>query len=462
MMQTKFNVLVIDDDPTFLETAESILKIKGFGTSTAISGEKALAKISNEEKYHLVLLDLGLPDIHGLDLLEKIKEKHRELPVYIITGEEKIQMAVKAIKLGAEDYLVKPVKPEKLVALAEKEREHQQIIDQNAYFMSELSQRYNIENIVGQSRIMQDIFKRIEVVSDSDTTVLITGESGTGKELIANHIHYSSRRRSRPLVTVSCSALAPSVFESELFGYEKGAFTGAERTYIGRFELADGGTLFLDEIGDIPLQYQTKLLRVLQTKEFERVGGNKPISSDFRLIAATNHNLEEDVRKGLFREDLYYRLRVAEIVLPPLRQRKEDIPFLLKHFIDIYANKTNKCIVGSYDEVKDVFEAHDWPGNVRELKNVVERAFVYHQEKDIAIRHLPNYIHSSRSDQSIDLSHLPTRNLAEVEKALVELCMWESGGNKSKAAEMLGIMRSTLQGKLAKYDLEGVVQVRDH
>lgn len=460
-MHTQFTVLIVDDNPIFLETTETILKIKGFGTDTATTGEIALNKLSNEEKYHLILLDLGLPDVNGLDLLEKIKEKNLETPVYIITGEEKIQTAVKAMKLGAEDYLVKPVKSEKLVALAEKERERQQIINQNAYFMSELSQRYNIENIVGQSKIMEEIFKRIEVISDTDTTVLITGESGTGKELIANHIHYFSGRRGGPLITVSCSVLAPSVFESELFGYEKGAFTGADKTYIGRFELAHGGTLFLDEIGDIPLPHQTKLLRVLQTKEFERVGSNKPINSDFRLIAATNHDLEEDVRRGLFREDLYYRLRVAEIVLPPLRLRKEDIPFLLRHFIEIYSNKTNKRIIGDVEEVKTIFEAHEWPGNIRELKNVVERAFVYHREKDIPIRHLQNYIHPSKHAKSIDLSHLPTRKLAEIEKALVELCMCETNGNKSRAAELLGIMRSTLQGKLSKYDLENSREVKD-
>jgi DNA-binding NtrC family response regulator len=452
-MAPGFNILLVDDDESLLESLADILEQKGYKVAKALSGEEALKILSADSNHHLIIADLRLPHMNGIELLEKVREQSEPPEVIIITGQGSIESAVKAIKLGAVDYLEKPVNPETLLHLVHKEMQRQQMVDQNAYFMRELAGRYNIENIIGQSPAMQKVFYQIRTLASSEATVMITGESGTGKELIANHLHYTSERRKGPLVKVSCATLAPGVLESELFGHERGAFTSATNSRSGRFEQANGGTLFLDEVGDIPLSFQTKLLRVLQSQEFERVGGNRVQRSDFRLITATNHNLKEDIKKGTFREDLYYRLCVVQIEMPPLRHRKEDILPTVNHFIRIYRNKTNKRIDALDRAALTLLTKYDWPGNVRELKNAIESAFVYCNAEVILPNHLPVLIQTKERCPA-ELSGLPMRSLESLEKAMVILCLKEANGNKTLAAEMLDVTRSTLDSKIKKHNLD--------
>jgi DNA-binding NtrC family response regulator len=452
-MKREFRILLVDDDRELCESLAAIIEQKGYVAETAFSAEEALQKLIADDGFNLVFLDLILPQMNGIEFLEQLQAKSEKRPaVIMITGHGSVESAVKAMKLGAADYLEKPVNPEEMFLLIAREIQRQKLLDQTAYFMKELSEKYSIENIVGRSPLMQEVFEKVRSVADTDVAVLITGESGTGKELLANHIHYSSSRRDGPLEKLSCASLAQGVIESELFGHEKGAYTGAECTKPGRFELAHNGTIFLDEVGDIPLPFQAKLLRVLQSREFERVGGVQKLTSDFRLITATNQNLQDNIRKGLFRRDLYYRINVMEIELPPLRKRKEDIPDLLAHFIRIYSEKTNKKVHGSAEGVLDALQSYDWPGNVREFKNVIERAFVYCRGNVIEMQHLPKFIHSGHA-APLDLSGLPTRSLQEVERSLIVLALDEARGNLTHAAKSLGIGRMTLRSKLKRYGL---------
>ena len=452
-MQSEFKILLVDDDANLVESLTDVLEARHFQITKAYSGEDAFKALQCEPSINLAVLDLILPKMSGLELLRKIRVE-LEIPpaVVMITGYGNVESAVKAIKLGAVDFLEKPINPEELLFIIEKERERQLLVDQNAYFMRELSKRYKIENIVGRSPAMMEVFEKVRSVAESEAPVLIVGENGTGKELIANHLHYSSARCRGPLISVSCATLAPGVLESELFGHERGAFTGAINAKPGRFEMANGGTLFLDEIGDIPLPFQSKLMRVLQFMEFERVGGTKMLKSDFRIISATNHNLSQSIRKGMFRQDLYFRLNTVEIKLPALRERREDIALLVGHFIQIYSRKTNKAIRGCTSELLSVLENYSWPGNVRELKNAIEHAFVYCREDTLGIQHLPRHIYDP-DPLDLDLSMLPTRSLADVEQKLIELCLWENKGNKTKAAQALGINRTTLLSKMKVYGI---------
>jgi two-component system, NtrC family, response regulator AtoC len=449
---SEFRILLVDDEADQLETLSDILEVRGYTVTGRKSGELALEAISEDLPCHLVIADLRLPGMDGLELVRRIQALPRPPAVIMITGHGSIDSAVKAMKLGALDYLEKPVNPEALLLQVQKAQERQTLVDQNAYFMHELAGRYHIENIIGRSPVMLEVFDKIRSLSASDASVLITGESGTGKELIANHLHYASARQKGPLVKVSCAALAPGVLESELFGHERGAFSGAISSRAGRFEQADGGTLFLDEMGDIPYSTQTKLLRVLQSGEFERVGGNRVLKSDFRLISATNHNLKDQIRKESFRQDLFYRMCVVEIGIPPLRSRREDIPQLVHHFIQIYREKTGKRIEVINEEAMAALGNYNWPGNVREMKNAIEAAFVYCDGEVIQVEHLPAQIHNKETTPA-DLSRLSIRSLDEVEKAMIELCMAEAKGNKTRAAEMLRITRSTLDSKISKHSL---------
>jgi DNA-binding NtrC family response regulator len=448
----EFRILLVDDDQSLLESMADSLIDRDYQVSKAASAEEALKILAKGADYDLAIIDLVLPGINGIDLLRKISGKYDEMRLIVITGHGSVATAVDAMKLGAIDYLEKPVNPHNLLMVVKREHERRQLVDQSAYFMAELSKQYNIENIVGGSPAMLKVFKKVKDISDSDSTVLITGESGTGKELIAHHVHYNSRRRTGPIVKVSCASLAQGVLESELFGHEKGSFTGAIRTKPGRFEMAHGGTLFLDEVGDIPLHAQAKLLRVLQTMEFERVGGTKQINTDFRLICATNQDLKQNVQEGIFREDFFYRINVIEIALPPLSERKDDIPILVNYFIELYSHQTNKGITGIHDEAMAMLNSYHWPGNVRELKNVIESASVYCQGAMIDLRHLPQHLQTAKVG-TLNLSQLPTRSLIEIEKDMIALCLWEAEGNKAKAAEKLGISRPTLYDKLKKYNL---------
>jgi DNA-binding NtrC family response regulator len=454
-MREKFKMLLVEDDLYQRESLGDVLAQRGYPVTAATSGEEALEMLSERSDYKLALVDLRLPNMGGLDLLKAMKPQYPEIEVIVITGYGSIKTAVDAMKLGAVDYLEKPVVTEELLILLEREYKRQLSEDRSNYLMAELSDRYQLENIVGGSTVMKQVIEQAQAVSSSDASVLITGESGTGKELIAHHIHYASPRRKGKLIKVSCAAFAPGLIESELFGHEKWAYTSAMRARKGRFEMANMGTIFLDEISDIPFEHQAKLLRVLQFKEFEKVGGSTTIKSNFRIITATNHRLEEDVEKGEFRKDLYYRLMVVEIEVPPLRQRKEDIRPLLKHFITIYETKTNKRIRGNIDDTVSVFEKHDWPGNVRELKNVVERAFALYgsSNKYLDTKNLPLCIQSEQINP-INSPHLSTRRLDDVEKALIEQCLTESRGNKTHAAKLLDIARTTLNSKIEKHNIK--------
>ncbi|TKJ38548.1 hypothetical protein CEE37_12340 [candidate division LCP-89 bacterium B3_LCP] len=448
----EFRILLVDDDEGFLESMADNLEDRGYDVDKALSSEEALKILSKNDNYNLAIVDLCLPGMDGIGLLKRLNKKYVNIRVAMLTGHGTVTAAVDAMKLGAIDFLQKPLHPEKLLIFVQKECERQQLVDQNAYFMAELCKRNNIDNIIGTSPAMLEVFKQVRDISDADSTVLITGESGTGKELIANHIHYTSRRKDGPFIKFSCAVLAQGVLESELFGHERGSFTGAVKLRRGRFESAHKGTLFLDEIGDIPLTSQVKLLRVLQSTEFERVGQSKSIKSDFRLICATNHDLMEDIDNRTFREDLYYRIRVLEIILPPLRNRREEISILVNHFIKIYSHQTNKRIRGISDEAMSILVDYDWPGNVRELKNAIESATVYCKGDVIDTHHLPHLIHTPKIG-TLNLSQLPTRSLAEIEKELIALCLQEVKGNKTKAAGMLGISRPTLYDKMKKHGL---------
>jgi DNA-binding NtrC family response regulator len=447
-----FRILLVDDEADQLETLTDILEVRGYTVTGQKTGELALEALSENSPFHLVIADLRLPGMDGLELVKRVRALPQPPSVIMITGHGSIDNAVKAMKLGALDYLEKPVNPEALLLQVQKAQERQILVDQNAFFMRELAGRYHIENIIGHSPVMLEVFDKIRSLATSDASVLITGESGTGKELIANHLHYASSRQTGPLVKVSCAALAPGVLESELFGHERGAFSGAIYGRAGRFEQADRGTLFLDEVGDIPIPTQTKLLRVLQSGEFERVGGNLMHKSNFRLISATNQDLKKDIKKETFRQDLYYRLCVVEIEMPPLRSRREDLPLLINHFIKLYREKTNKRIEAIEAEAMAALMRYNWPGNVRELKNVIEAAFVYCTGEIIQVKQLPPQIHCIETNPA-DLSRLSIRTLDEIECAMIELCMVEMKGNKSKAAELLGVTRTTLISKLHKHGL---------
>jgi len=449
-MYSEFRILLVDDEPEQLETLKDILHYSGYTVSVAESGKKALQLLAGE-KFHLAILDVVMPGMDGLALLERLRAEHKSVTALMLTGNGTVDTAVRAMKFGAADYLLKPVNPEELLLTIARERERRVLVDQNAYFMAELSRRYGLENFVGRSPAMEEVFEKICTVAATDAAVLITGESGTGKELVACHIHYSGDRQGGPFVPVNCADLAHGVVESELFGHERGAFTGAVTSRAGRFERADGGTLFLDEVSDIPFPFQAKLLRVLQSKQFERMGGARRLKSNFRLISATNRDLHEGIREGTFREDLFFRLNVVEIELPPLRRRREDIPPLVDRFVRLYSEEMNKRIVGVTPEALAALEAYDWPGNVRELKNAIERAIVYCRDDRIGLEHLPSQVfHPARA---IDVRQLPTRNLDAVEKALIELCLLETGGNRTQAAKLLGIQRGTLRDKMIRYGL---------
>ncbi len=369
-------ILIADDEPNIRKVLEAVFSKEGYNVLLAANGKSAVNIISENPDIDVVITDLIMPDMSGVEVLEAVKQINPGISVLMITAHGTIKTAVDAMRLGAFDYITKPFDMDEIKVVVKRALERNQLIEENRELRQQLKTRYRFDNIVGNSGKMQDVYKLVERVANSRATVLIRGESGTGKELIARAIHYTSNRANKPFVAVACVALAETILESELFGHEKGAFTGAAGTKVGRFEAADGGTLFLDEIGDIPGNVQMKLLRVIQEREFERVGGLKTIKVDVRLVTATNQDLEKEVREGRFREDLFYRLQVVTINLPPLRERKEDIPPLVEHFINLYARENGKAVRFASPEALELMMAYNWPGNVRELENTIERAIV--------------------------------------------------------------------------------------
>jgi DNA-binding NtrC family response regulator len=448
-MRDKANILIIDDEEAIRDSFSQVLKREGYAAETAMDGREGL-EFFKQELFHVVLLDLKLPGPDGMVILSKIKEQNPETPVVIITGLATIESAVEAIKRGAFDYLAKPCSPQELRFIVRKALDSRKIFFKNIYLREELRKKTEFEMVIGKSKAMEKVLDIVRRVSPSESTVLITGESGTGKELLAREIHNHSPRKNEPFVVVDCGALVETLFESELFGHVKGSFTGAYETKHGRFEVANGGTIFLDEISNIGLNIQAKLLRVIQEREITRIGSTKPIKVDVRILAATSENLADLVGKEKFREDLFYRLSVVPIHLPPLRERKEDLPFLIDHFLQKYNKRAKKNLNSISPAVSKALVNYDWPGNIRELENTIERAVVLSMEDEIQLEDLVYHGISA----STSLFH-PTggkyKTLEEIEKAYIKTVLKAQHGNRSRAAKILGIDRKTLLTKIKKY-----------
>ena len=447
-----FRVLVVDDEPAQRELVGGFLRKQGFEVAEAPDGRTALERF-RKEPFDLLLTDQRMPGLSGLELLEAARAVTPAVSMIIMTAYGTIETAVAAIKGGAADYLTKPLNLDELLHRIAQVRERQRLIMENRELREALQERHRVEGIIGESGRMQEVLSLVRRVAGSDATILIQGESGTGKELIARAIHYASPRAGAPLVSVNCAALPETLLESELFGHEKGAFTGAVAARKGRFELADGGSLFLDEIGDLPLHLQVKLLRVLQEREFERVGSSRPVSVDVRLLAATHRDLEALVRAGRFRDDLYYRINVVSISLPPLRERREDIPLLLDHFVEKFARRNGKRISGLTRDAREALLRYDYPGNVRELENLVERAVVLTRDEVIGLEDLPLGVKEREGETSGETSL--TVRVEGLERRMIREALDRADGVQTRAAEILGISERVLRYKLKKYGLAG-------
>ncbi len=447
-------ILIVDDDKNICKMIEaSLRKEKRYETDSALSGESCLKTIK-ETPPDLVLLDIQMPGIDGIETLQKIREDNPHLPVIMMTAHGTIERAVTSMKLGAYDFLTKPFARERLIVTVNNALVNSSLRREVDELRSELRSKYTFDNIIGQSGVMQEVFRSVEKVINSNVTVLINGESGTGKELIARAIHYhSSARAGNPFVAVNCSALPESLLESELFGHEKGAFTGALGRRVGKFEQANGGTIFLDEIGLMTPATQSKLLRVLQEREFERVGGNELVKVDVRVISATNKDLEEEMKRGDFREDLYYRIAVFPIKLPPLRERKEDIPLLAAHFLQKFSKQEGKPIEGISSDALDLMMAYNWPGNVRELENAMERAVVLAVTHEISAKDLPVAVRSLGEKRIYESDNTLASWIEKLEEEALRQALLECEGNISQTAKKLGIGRATIYRKAKKYGL---------
>ncbi|HVP37292.1 MAG TPA: sigma-54 dependent transcriptional regulator [Terriglobales bacterium] len=442
-----YRILVVDDEELQREMLGGFLRKEGFSVSLADSGETAL-KLSEDEFFEVALLDLKMPGMDGIELLSRLKEINPEIQVIVITAHGSIETAVEAMRKGAFHYVNKPMDLEELKVNLKKALENQKVLTENKYLKEQLEEKYKDLKIIGESKAIREVLSTVARVAKADSTVLIRGESGTGKELVARAVHSLSQRASQKFISLSCAAIPESLLESELFGYEKGAFTGATRRKEGRFELADSGTLFLDEIGDLSLETQVKLLRVIETQEFERLGGKETIKVNVRIISATNQDLERKIKEKSFREDLYYRLNVVSIFIPPLRERKEDILPLVEHFIQKYNQKTGKKIQGITREAKDILFSYPWPGNIRELENVIERAIVLSRGEAIDKPDLAYLCFLKAEQFPSDFS------LRELEKNQILKVLEKTNGNLSQAAELLGIHRNTLRLKMKEYGIK--------
>ena len=451
-MGEPFRILVADDEPAQRELVGGFLRKHGFEVTQAADGRQALARFK-QEPFDLVLTDQKMPDLSGLELLEGVRAITPEAAVLIMTAYGTIETAVSAIKAGAADYLTKPVNLDELLHRIHQVQERQRLLTENRELRDALVGRHRVEGIIGESGQMQEVLSLVRRVAPSDATVLIRGESGTGKELIAKAIHFASPRASGPLVKVNCAALPETLIESELFGHEKGAFTGAASARKGRFELADGGSLFLDEVGDLPLHVQVKLLRVLQEREFERVGSSRPITVNVRLLTATHRDLEALVREGRFRDDLYYRINVITIALPPLRERREDLSLLIDHFLKTSAEKNDKTIRGVSREAREALLRYDYPGNVRELENLIERAVVLSRDEVIGLADLPLSLQDAPQEPGTGAGIVAA--VEGLERRMIREALAQANGVQTRAAELLGISERVLRYKLNKYGLSG-------
>jgi two-component system NtrC family response regulator len=448
-------ILVVDDEKNYLVVLSAFLSDEGYEALTEDSSQRAL-EILESADLDLVLTDMKMPSMDGIELLRGIKEKSPDLPVVMMTAHGTVEKAVEAMQLGAFNFIQKPFQNETLIQIVNKAIATYRVVKENRRLAQALKDRYRFGNIIGKSKSLQAVFDIVRKVAHTKATVLITGESGTGKELIAKAIHFNSPRRDKPFVAVSCAALSETLLESELFGHEKGAFTGAIAMKKGRFELADGGTLFLDEIGEVPLSVQVKLLRVLEDMSFERVGSGKTITADVRLIAATNKALKAEVEQRRFREDLYFRLNVVHIDLPPLRERSEDVPLLAAHFVKKYVQEANREDLTVSPEAMRFLYNHRWPGNVREFEHAIERAVLLSKGNQITLEDLPkDLVGFADLEMPVDwqkLSNLP-ETLDAIEKKLIQKALALSNNVQSRAANLLGIPRANLQYRLKKHSI---------
>ena len=463
--EARRRILVVDDEKDTVEMITALLDLEGFEVLPALSGDEAMRILEGESQkvpdsetpVDLILLDILLGDADGREICLKIKEdeKLKFIPVIILTVRSSLQDKIHSLNLGADDYLTKPFINEELLAkvrvmlrIKDLHDELRREKDKNILLAQALEKRYSFGNILGKNTRMQEVFELISDIADTDSTVLIQGESGTGKELIARAIHFNSYRKNKPFVVANCSAYSQNLLESELFGHEKGSFTGAIRRKIGRFELANGGTIFLDEIGEVSPPTQILLLRVLQDHRFERVGGEETLEVDVRVIAATNKNLTEEMKKGTFREDLYYRLNVIPIFVPPLRERKDDIPLLASYFLQKFSRERGKEVTSFSPEVIEILLAHSWPGNVRELENVIDHAIIISKQDKVLAKDLPQFFFQK------PLPPQEFTTLQDYEKNLILKTLQDTNWNKHKTSKKLNINRSTLYGKIKRYGLE--------
>src|ERR671927_587508 len=450
-IKRKKRVLAIDDEPSMTEWLKILLEHAGYEVKTALIGTRG-EELFRTWRPDAVVTDMILPDVDGIELGRKFKQLDTEAEVIVITGQGNIPRSVEAVKAGAFDFLEKPVDAERLLDKLEKAIKQKALIDENEQLKAKLQDRYKFQNVIGKSKKMQELFELIESVAASEANILIQGENGTGKELIANAIHYKSKRSKGPFIKINCAAIPKDLIESELFGYKKGAFTGATMDKEGLFEMAEGGSLLLDEIGEMPPYLQTKLLRVLQEREYRPIGSDRIVRVDFRLICATNIDLDSALREGKLREDLYFRINTITFKVPPLRERTEDIPLLCEHFLEKYRQRHQRNVKSIAPAAYHVLIRHRWPGNVRELENVIERGVLVAKGNEITVNDLPESLRTE-SAATTEFVIPPHRTLAEIEKMAIVQTLQRTNWNKQEAAQILGLYRPTLYSKMKKHDI---------
>jgi len=456
-MEHKGNIHIVDDEPIIHEVLGDLLSSEGYAVVNSANGEEALEKHSSQ-KFDLILLDLLMPGMDGIEVLKLLKKREPRSIIIIITAYASVESAISAMKIGAFDYIQKPFKHDELLLTVERAIEHKNLQEENLRLKDELKRKFSFENIIGKSKVMQNVFETIKASAPTRSTILIQGESGTGKELVARAIHQNSDRASFPFIIVNSGSLPPDLLESHLFGHVKGAFTGAVSLKKGLFEAAENGTIFFDEVSTLNIETQSKLLRVMQEREFMRLGGTKTIKVEVRVVVATNSDLEDLIQERRFRQDLFYRLNVIKIELPSLRERKEDIPLLVKHFLDIYSQENNKEIEGVTPDVMEILMSYDWPGNIRELENLIERAVVLTKTKLIARDNLPAFLLSAPdkglalTSSSLDLNL--KENLQAIQKKAILRALKQSNGVQKKAASLLGVKATTLNEMIKRLKID--------
>jgi len=441
-------ILVVDDDELSRAYLSEALQRDGYSVDNACDGQEAVG-LTDNQNYDMLFLDMRMPRMGGMEVLEKVKKTSKETTVIIMTAYGSIETAVEAMRKGAYDYIIKPFSPENIELLLKRVQERQKLIDENKYWRSKLDSNVENEFVIDKRSKMFGILNNVKRMAQSKASVLIQGESGTGKEIIAQSIYAHSQRNTKPFIKVNCAALSESLLESELFGHEKGAFTGADLKRMGRFELANGGTLLLDEISEVSPKIQSKLLRVLELEEFERVGGSKTLKVDVRIIATTNRDLEQEIEKNNFRQDLYFRLNVIPVIVPPLRERREDVPVLAEYFLEKFKTGMDTPLKRVSKEAIDVLSQHDWPGNVREIKNLIHRCTVMIDSEVLMPEHFENMLNVRKPKKASELSVGQT--IEDVERELIYKTLEKTGGNKTRAAEILDVTPRTLRNKLSRY-----------